>query len=116
MSEDTIVGLVFVLLFFGGGGTLLAIGKSLVTWVDGRVERLAAEQEHRHKLERDRLRSEQKIAAAEKLRDVMSIALADKALAGELRAEIDKVYPQVRVETDEEEDDDRRDRRKKRSR
>ncbi len=95
-----IVSGVTIIALLGIGMTAMSPGvrglwKALIA---GRNERLADEQEHRQRLERDRLRHAQKLAEAEKLREVLQVTIADRAMGDVLREEIDRLHPQVRVE------------------
>jgi diphthamide biosynthesis methyltransferase len=70
--------------------------KTLRELIDGYNQRKADEQEHRQELERRAQKHAQKLAAAEKLRDVLGVLIADAHTADTLRAEVDRIH--VRVE------------------
>jgi len=84
--------------------------------VEARAERLADEQDHRQNLERKRQRHEQRLLEMEKLKDALSIAIADREMAGLIRDEIDIHVPRVRVEEIDAEEDQPRRRKSRRQR
>lgn len=85
-----------------GVALLVMSPNAIKSIIDARNERVADEQEHRQRLERERLRHAQRLAEAEKLREVLQITIADRAMGDVLREEVERIHPQVRVEPEEE--------------
>ena len=82
--------------------------------------RLEDEQEHRQKLEREKQKAENTLAAAMKLEEVISIVVADRSVGEAIREQIDAIHPpvkarvQLELEESPEETDTKRGRRKSR--
>lgn len=96
----TLIGLA---ILFGGGPLFYQVGLGFRRMVEARTERLADEQEHRQRIEREKLRQANRLATAEKLHEVMAIAIADRSMAGAIHEEIERIHPKVRVAEDDEE-------------
>lgn len=105
-----------IILLVALGSFLGMFAPAVSRLAEARAERLADEQDHRQTLERKRQRHEQRLLEMEKLKDALSIAIADREMAGLIRDEIDVHVPRVRVEEMDAEEDESRRRKTRRKR
>jgi hypothetical protein len=114
--HDLLTNDLFMIALSGGFFVFVSeIGITIYTWRQSRDQRLADEQEHRQALERSAAQKANRLALAQKLEDVIAIAVADRAISDTLEKRFEKLKLQVRVEAEEDEADaPQRGRRKRR--
>lgn len=68
-------------------------GSAIRAAIIARTKRLADEQEHRQKLERDAAKKDRDLALANRFDETLKVLIADRSVADDLRERIDDLHP-----------------------